>query len=53
LFSHLLPNAIIFSNQRQITHRLTAAQTAYLLPGGTLSAQIECPDDEMRSKKNN
>jgi hypothetical protein len=36
--------------KRQITRRLTAAQTTCLLPDCTLSAQIGYPDDEMRSR---
>jgi hypothetical protein len=44
------PDSCLFA-KRQITHRLAAAQTACLLPDGTLSAQIGCPDDEMRSGK--
>jgi len=40
------PDSCLFA-KRQITHRLAAAQTACLLPDGTLSAQIGCPDEEM------
>jgi hypothetical protein len=42
------PDSCLFA-KRQITRRLAAAQTACLLPDGTLSAQIGCPDEEMRS----
>jgi hypothetical protein len=44
------PDCCLFA-KRQITLRLTAAQTACLLPGGTLPAQIGFPDEEMRSEK--
>ncbi len=44
------PDSCLFA-KRQITHRLTAAQTACLLPEGTLPAQIGYPDEEMRSEK--
>jgi hypothetical protein len=44
------PDSCLFA-KRQITRRLAAAQTACLLPDGTLAAQIGCPDDEMRSEK--
>jgi len=44
------PDSCLFA-KRQITRRLAAAQTACLLPDGTLSAQIGYPDDEMRSGK--
>jgi hypothetical protein len=44
------PDCCLFA-KRQITRRLAAAQTACLLPDGTLAAQIGCPDDEMRSGK--
>ncbi len=44
------PDSCLFA-KRQITHRLTAAQTTCLLPEGTLPAQIGYPDEEMRSEK--
>jgi len=44
------PDCCLFA-KRQITRRLTAAQTVCLLPDGALAAQIGYPDDEMRSGK--